>query len=309
VSLLAYTLRRLVWAVPLLFLVMLATYALMRGMGGDPFVLPEGFAGVPFPVERELREYYHLEDPWFVEFFHYVANVVHGDFGPSLNRRGLTVDFVIEETLPVTGQLVGLAALVALPVGFALGIVGALRRGTPADTASTVVSTTLLVVPVFFVAWLLSRYPALEWHWLPLGWDSWDARIMPVLTLALAPAGYVARLVRAAVVETLGEDFIRTARSKGLRPPRVVVVHVVRNSLVPVLSAVVPMIALLITGALFVEEYFGVPGASGAFLTAARVRDFPMVMGLTVVLAAVVIGLNLLTDIAIAILDPRVRER
>jgi oligopeptide transport system permease protein len=309
VSLFAYTLRRLLWAVPLLFFVMLATYALMRGMGGDPFVLPEGFAGVPFPVERELREYYHLDEPWFVEFFHYVANVVQGDFGPSLNRRGLTVDFVVEETLPVTGQLVGLAALLALPAGFVLGLLGALKRGTRADTLTTVLTSTLLVVPVFFVAWVLSRYPALEWHWLPLGWDSWEARIMPVVALALAPAGYVARLVRAAVVETLGEDFVRTAQSKGLRRQRVVLVHVVRNSLVPVLSAVVPMLALLITGALFVEQYFGVPGASGAFLDAARVRDFPMVMGLTVVLAAIVIALNLLTDIAIALLDPRVRER
>jgi oligopeptide transport system permease protein len=307
-SLLAFAVRRLLWAIPLLFLVMLATYALMRGMGGDPFVLPEGFAGLPFPVERELREHYHLEDPWFVEFGHYVANVARFDFGPSLNRRGLTVDSVIERNLPVTGLLVLLAALVALPVGFALGLLGALRQRTPTDGAATAFSSVLLVVPVFFVAWVLSRYPALEWHWLPLGWDSWEARVLPVLTLALAPAGYVARLVRASVVETLGEDYVRTARAKGLRRDRIVVVHVLRNSLVPVLSAVVPMLALLITGAFFVEEYFGVPGASSAFLDAARVRDFPMVMGLTVVLAAIVFALNLVTDVLIAVLDPRVRE-
>lgn len=307
-SLLAFAVRRLLWAIPLLFLVMLATYALMRGMGGDPFVLPEGFVGVPLPVERELREHYHLEDPWFVEFAHYVANVARFDFGPSLNRRGLTVDSVIERRLPVTGLLVLLAALVALPVGFALGLLGALRQRTPADGATTAFSTLLLVIPVFFVAWVLSRYPALEWHWLPLGWEGWDARVMPVLTLALAPAGYIARLVRASVVETLGEDYVRTARAKGLRRDRIVVVHVLRNSLVPVLSAVVPMLALLITGAFFVEEYFGVPGASSAFLDAARVRDFPMVMGLTVVLAAIVFALNLVTDVLIAVLDPRVRE-
>ena len=307
-SLLAYALRRLLWSVPLLLLVMLATYALMRGMGGDPFVLPEGFAGVPLPLERELREYYHLEDPWFVEFAHYVRNVATFDFGPSLNRRGLTVDAVIEQSLPVTGQLVLLAALVSIPAGLALGLLGALRRRTPADSAATAVSTLLLVVPVFFVAWVLSRYPALEWHWFPLGWDSWDARVMPVLTLALAPTGYIARLVRASVVETIGQDFVRTARAKGLRRDRIVLVHVLRNSLVPVLSAVVPMLALLITGAFFVEDYFGVPGASRAFLDAARVRDFPMVMGLTVVLATIVFALNLVADVLIAALDPRVRE-
>jgi oligopeptide transport system permease protein len=309
VSILAFALRRVLWAVPLLLLVMLATFALLRGMGGDPFVLPEGFVGLPLPVERDLREYYRIDEPWFVEFAHYVANVARFDFGPSLNRRGLSVDAVIERSLPVTAQLVALATLVAVPAGFALGLLGALRRRTPTDTAATAASTVLLVVPVFFVAWVLSRYPALEWHWFPLGWESWDARVLPVLTLALAPAGYIARLVRSAVVETLGEDYVRTARAKGLRRGRIVLVHVLRNSLVPVLSAAVPMLALLITGAFFVEEYFGVPGASNAFLLAARVRDFPMVMGLTVVLAAIVIALNLVTDIAIAVLDPRVREQ
>jgi oligopeptide transport system permease protein len=309
VSLLAFALRRLLWTIPLLFLVMLATFALMRGMGGDPFVLPEGFVGLPLPLERELREYYHLEDPWFVEFARYVANVATFDFGPSLNRRGLTVDAVIEQRLPVTGLLVLLAAVVAVPAGTALGLLGALRRRTPTDTAATAVASVLLVVPVFFVAWVLSRYPALEWHWVPLGWGSWDSRVLPVLTLALAPTGYIARLVRASVVETMGEDYVRTAHAKGLRRDRIVVVHVLRNSLVPVLSAVVPMLALLITGAFFVEQYFGVPGASQAFLDAARVRDFPMVMGLTVVLAAIVFAVNLVADVAIAALDPRVRER
>jgi oligopeptide transport system permease protein len=309
VSILGYALRRLLWSVPLLLLVMLATYALMRGMGGDPFLLPEGFVGLPLPLERELREYYRIDDPWLVEFAHYVGNVARFDFGPSLNRRGLSVDSVIASSLPVTGQLVLLSALVALPVGVALGLLGATHRRTAVDAGSTAVATTLLVVPVFFVAWLLSRYPALEWHWLPLGWDSWEARLMPVLTLALAPIGYVARLVRSAVVEQLGEDYVRTARAKGLRRDRVVLVHVLRNSLTPVLSAVVPMLALLITGAFFVEQYFGIPGASQAFLDGARVRDFPMVMGLTVVLAAIVFAVNLVADVLIALLDPRVLER
>jgi oligopeptide transport system permease protein len=308
VGLLAYTLRRLAWSVPLFLLVLLATYALMRGMGGDPFVLPEGFVGLPLPVERELREYYRVDEPWFVEFLHYLRNVATFDFGPSLNRRGLSVDAVIEQSLPVTGLLVLLATMVAVPAGLALGLFGALRRGTPADGAATAFSTLLLVVPVFFLAWVISRYPALEWHWFPLGWDSWSARLAPVLVLALAPTGYIARLVRASVVEQLGEDYVRTARAKGLRRDRVVLVHVLRNSLVPVLSAAVPMLALLITGAFFVEQYFGIPGASQAFLDAARVRDFPMVMGLTVVLAAIVFAVNLATDVAIAILDPRVLE-
>jgi len=307
-SLGAFVLRRLLVAIPTLLLITLATFALLRGAGGDPFTLPEGFAALPPPVERELREYYRFDEPWPAQFAGYVRNIVTFDFGPSLNRRRVSVDSVIEQSLPVTAQLVALASLIAIPVGFMLGLLGALRRRTRADTALTAVSTVLLVVPVFFVSWLLSRYPALEWHWFPLGWDSWQARILPVLTLALAPTGYIARLVRASVVETLDEDHVRTARAKGLRRDRVVLVHVVRNSLVPVLSAVVPMLALLITGAFFVEEAFGIPGASGEFLLSARIRDFPMLMGLTVVLATIVIIVNLIADVLIAVLDPRVRE-
>ena len=307
-SLGAFVLRRLLVAIPTLLLITLATFALLRGMGGDPFTLPEGFAALPPPVERELREYYRFDEPWPTQFAGYVRNIVTLDFGPSLNRRRVSVDSVIEQSLPVTAQLVALASLIAIPAGFMLGLLGALRRRTRADTALTAVSTVLLVVPVFFVSWLLSRYPALEWHWFPLGWDSWQARILPVLTLALAPTGYIARLVRASVVETLDEDHVRTARAKGLRRDRVVLVHVVRNSLVPVLSAVVPMLALLITGAFFVEEAFGIPGASGEFLLSARIRDFPMLMGLTVVLATIVIIVNLIADVLIALLDPRVRE-
>ena len=308
-SLAGFVLRRVLWAVPLLLLVMLATFALLRGAGGDPFTLPEGFASLPVPVERELREHYRFDEPWLVQFATYVGHVATFDFGPSLNRRRVSVDDAVEQSLPVTAQLIALAALFAVPAGFALGLLGALRRRTPADTALTSLSTVLLVVPVFFVSWLLSRYPALQWHWFPLGWDSWHARVLPVFALALAPAGYVARLVRATVVETLSEDYVRTARAKGLRRDRIVLVHVLRNSLVPVLSAVVPMLALLITGAFFVEEYFGIPGASGEFLLSARIRDFPMLMGLTVVLAVIVIAVNLVADVLIALLDPRLRER
>ena len=308
-SIAAFAIRRALWAIPLLLLVMLGAFAVLRGAGGDPFELPEGYALLPPPLQEELRDHYNLDEPWFVEFATYVRNAATLDFGPSLSNRYRSVDDVVRHSLPVTAQLVVLATLIAIPFGVALGLLGALRRRSAIDTASTAVASFMLVVPVFFVAWLLARYPGVRWHWFPLGWDSWAARIVPVLTLALAPTGYIARLVRATVVETLGEDHVRTARAKGLRQPRIVLVHVFRNSLVPVLSAAVPMLALLITGAFFVEAYFGIPGASGAFAEAARTRDFPLLLGLTVALAAIVIAVNLVADIVIAIVDPRVRER
>jgi ABC-type dipeptide/oligopeptide/nickel transport system permease component len=307
-SLAAFVVRRVLWSIPLLLLVMLVTFALLRGAGGTPFNPPEGIPGLPAPKQRELTRFYHLDEPWFVEYAIYVRNVSTLEFGPSLVNRYQSVDDVVENGFPVTGELVLLAAAWAVPVGILLGVLAAVRRSSLVDYLATSAATVLLVVPVFFVSYVLSRYLALEWHAFPLGWDGWRAKLLPTFALGLAPAGYVARLVRGAVVETLQADYVRTARAKGLRTPRVVGLHVLRNSAVPLLSAAVPMIALLITGAFFVESYFGVPGASVAFLDAARARDYPMVLGLTVALATVVLAANLLADVVLALLDPRIRE-
>ena len=287
---------------------MLATYALLRGAGGSPFRPPPGYSGVPETYERLLRKHYHLDEPWIVEFAYYVKNVFTLEFGPSLVRRNLLVDEVVEQRFPVTLALVGLAAAWAIPLGAALGVYAAMRRRTWLDTVSTSAATALLVVPVFFVAYVAGRYAVHEWHLTPVGWDTWRTRLLAALVLALAPAGYVARLIRAAVVETLAEDYVRTARAKGLRGSRVLWAHVVPNSLTPFFSAAVPMLALLVTGAFFVEDAFGVPGASSYFVEAARTRDTPLLMGLTVSLAIVVLVANALAEVALALVDPRVRE-
>ncbi len=307
-SLAAFALRRTLVTIPLLLLVMLATFALMRGTGGDPFRPPEGYVGVPYQTERVLRRYYHLDEPWIFEFAIYVRNVATLSFGPSLVNRHLTVDDVIRQGLPVTLELVLLAAAWAVPLGVVLGVWAGVRRGSGRDLLATSVATLLLAIPVFFVAYLLSTYLVTRWQLVPGGWEDRDSKVLPVLTLGLAPVGYVARLIRAAVVDALEEDYVRTARAKGLRRWRVVWVHVLRNSLAPFFSAAVPMIALLVTGAFFVEQAFGIPGASTFFLDAAFTRDYPMLMGLTVVLAVIVLAANLVSDVLLAAADPRVRE-
>ena len=303
---LGFVLRRLLLAIPLLLGIMLATFALMRGAGGSPFRLESG--GVPQSLQIQLSNYYNLDEPWIVEFATYVRNVATLDFGPSLTDRYVTVDTVVEEQFPVTLQLAALAAAWAVPLGILLGLVAGLRRGSAVDLGATTLATVLLVVPVFLFSEAASTYLVDEWGVFPSGWDSGAAKVLPSLVLALAPAGYIARLIRAAVVEKLEQDFVRTARSKGLRPTRIVTAHVLRNSLVPFLGAAVPVLALLVTGSFFVEAAFDVPGAAPTFATAAKTRDYPMVLGLTVVLAAVVIAANLLADVAAAFLDPRVRE-
>lgn len=308
VSLAVFALRRLLWAVPLLLAIMLVTFALMRGTGGSPFRPPEGYVGVPYALELKLRDFYHLDEPWLVEFGIYVKNVATLRFGPSLVNRNVSVDEVMEQRFPVTVELVALAAAMAIALGMGLGVVAAVRRSTFVDLLATSSATVLLVVPVFFIAFVVAEYPIGEWGLAPIGWGSWEAKIAPAIVLALAPAGYIARLVRGAVVETLQEDYVRVARAKGLRGGRVLVVHVIRNSLVPFLSAAMPMLALLVTGALFVESLFAVPGAATTFVSAAVTRDYPLLMGLTVALAAIVLLANLLADVTMALLDPRLRE-
>ena len=308
-SLAGFDIRRVLWSIPLLLLVMLAAYALLRGAGGSPFRPPPGYIGVPETYERFLRDFYHLDEPWLIEFGYYVKNVFTFDFGPSLVQRNLSVDDVVEQSAPITLQLVLLAAAWAVPLGIAIGMAAAAYRNRWVDRFLTSTATALLVVPVFFIAYVSGRYVAREWHLVALGWEHWDTRLAASFVLALAPIGYVARLVRAAVVEELVEDYVCTARAKGLRQRRVLWTHVLRNSLTPSLSAAVPLLALLVTGAFFVEEAFGIPGASSFYVEAARTRDTPVLLGVTVVLAVFVIVANALAEIVMAILDPRTLER
>lgn len=307
-SLTAYIARRVVWTIPLVLGVMLVTFLLMRGAGGDPFRPPEGYIGVPETYARILREHYHLSEPWLVEFAYWVKSVFTLQFGPSLVLRDVEVADVVRHALPVTVTLVLLAAGWAVPVGVALGVWAGSHRSRLADLVATSTATVLLVVPVFFVVFVLRQYFVYEWRLLPTGWDTNQARILPVFALGLAPAGYVARIVRASFVEALGEDYVRTAFAKGLRRRRVLWVHVLRNSLAPLLSAAIPMIALLITGAFFVEEAFSVPGVSSFFINGVRTRDYPVIMNLTVALAVVVLLANLVADVLLALVDPRIRE-
>ena len=299
-SLTAFVLKRVLWAIPIVLLVMLLTFLLMRSAGGSPFQ--------PAPLQQEMTDFYHLDDPWYVEFAQYVKNVVTLDFGPSLVNRYHTVDDAVEQGFPVTAQLILLAAAWAIPVGILLGLFAAVRRSSVLDHLATSAASVLLVVPIFFVTYVLSRYLVYDWDVFPLDWETWQGKVLPVFALGLAPAGYAARLTRAAAVDTLQSDYVRTARAKGLRSSRVVGAHVLRNSSVPLLSATPPMLALLVTGAFFVETAFAVPGVSAEFVQAARAKDYPMILGLTVALTVLVLLVNLIADVLMAIIDPRMRE-
>ncbi|HEV2712071.1 MAG TPA: ABC transporter permease [Gaiellaceae bacterium] len=312
---LAFVIRRLIATVVLVLATMLVTFALMRGMGGSPFSTTlDPHSGVPLPVELRLREFYRLDEPWFVEYTNYVKHVFTFEFGPSLvpparfGAQRISVDEVMRDSFPVTLQLAGLASLWAIALGIPLGLIAATKRRSPVDYLASSVATGLLVVPIFLFTTLFARHLVFGTDLFPPGWSSWHTRLLASFTLSLAPIGFIARLIRAAAVETLQEDYVRAARAKGLRLRRIVGVHVLRNSVTPFLSAAAPTLALLVTGAFFVEQAFAIPGAAEQLVDAAERRDYPMLMGLTVAVVIVVAIVNLAADVIAAVLDPRLRE-
>jgi ABC-type dipeptide/oligopeptide/nickel transport system permease component len=305
----ALVIRRLVWTIPVLLLVISLTFVLMRQIEGNPFRTSE--RAIPESIQRNLEAKFGLNDPWYVQYAKYVEGVATFDLGPSLTQRGQTVNEVVREHFPESLELGGLAFLFAIVVGIPLGVVAALRANTPTDYAAMVVSNLGFAVPSFLVATLLIYFVVVRWGVADIptsGWTTWQSKILPVVALGLGPAAYFARLVRGSMLETLQQDYIRTAKAKGLPHRRVVLVHALRNSLIPAVTAAGPLLGFLITGSFVIEQIFAIPGIGRYYVTAVTGRDYSVVMGLTVLLAIIVIVANLVVDIVYGFLDPRTRD-
>ena len=305
-----FVIRRLVWTVPVILLVILLTFVLMRQIEGNPFRTSE--RAIPESIQQNLEEKYGLDDPWYVQYLRYVKGVFTLDLGPSLVLRNRDVNDIVREHFPPSLQLGALAMLFALVVGVPLGMLSALRANTFFDYGAMFVSNVGFAIPSFLVATLLIYFFALEWgdiFGLPTsGWDTWQSKVLPTIALGLGPMAYFARLTRGSMLETMQQDYIRTARAKGLRWRRVVVVHTLRNSLIPVVTAAGPILGFLITGSFIIEQIFAIPGIGRYYVTAVTGRDYSVVMGLTVLLALIVIVANLVVDILYGFLDPRTRD-
>ena len=303
----AYILRRLVWTVPVVLLVILMTFGLMRQIEGNPFRKSE--RAVPAAVQANLDRRFHLDQPWYVQYGQYVKGVATFDLGPSLVLRDRTVNDIVKEQFPNSIELGLYAFGWAILFGVPAGVLAALRPSSRLDYGSMFFSNVGFALPNFLVATLLIYFVSVKWGLLPTsGWSSWQHKLLPSLTLALVPMAYFARLVRGTMLETLEQDYVRTARAKGLRQSRVVTVHVLRNSLIPVVTAAAPLLGYIITGSFIVENIFAVPGIGRYYVTAVSARDYSVVMGLTVLLAIIVIFANLVVDILYGFLDPRIRE-
>jgi ABC-type dipeptide/oligopeptide/nickel transport system permease component len=305
---LKFIVRRIFWTIPVLLVVIFLTFMMMRQIGGNPFRQSE--RAVPAAVQRNLEAKFNVDEPWYVQYALYVKGVATFDLGPSLVVRGRTVNDIVKEHFPRSIELGFYAFLFALVVGVPLGMIAALRHNTVVDYAAMFFSNVFHAVPSFLVATLLIYYLALELDLgLPTsGWTTWKHKILPSIALGFGPMALFARLVRGTMLETLQQDYVRTARAKGLRYRRVVALHVLRNSLIPVITAAGPLLGFIITGSFVIELIFNIPGIGQYYVTAVNARDYSVVMGLTVLLSVIVIVANLVVDILYGVLDPRTRD-
>ena len=302
-----FIIRRLLWTIPVLLLVILMTFLMMRHIQGNPFRHSE--RAVSPEIQANLERKFNLDKPWYVQYALYVKGVATFDLGPSLVLRNQSVNDIVKEHFPVSAELGGLAMLLSMLVGIPLGIISALRVNRLPDYIAQFISNLGFAIPSFFTATLLIYFFAAKWGFFPTnGWDTASSKVLPVIALALFPLTYFARLVRGQMLETLQQDYVRTAKAKGLRWRRVVVVHVLRNSLIPALTAAGPILGGLVTGSFIIENIFAIPGIGRYYVTSVQGRDYSTVMGITVLLSILIIVANMFVDIMYGILDPRTRE-
>jgi len=301
----SYTFRRTIGSLPTLFVLCVITFFMMRVAPGGPF---SGNRRVAPEFIKLMEDAYHLNDPLYEQFWHWFIGVLHFDLGPSLKLRDYDVSELIAIGFPTSLEVGAWAMLLSTLVGIALGIAGALRRNGPIDYSAGAIAMVGVAVPIFVIGPLLQIMFGLQLRWLPIaGWtDSWQSRILPVLTLSLPNIAYVSRLMRSSMIETARTNYVRTARAKGIGERRTIVKHALRGAIMPVIAYLGPATAVTITGSVVVETIFGIPGIGRYFVLGAANRDYPLVMGVTLFYGAIVIAANLVTDIARGLLDPKV---
>jgi oligopeptide transport system permease protein len=303
-----YVVRRVIGLIPTLFIIITLTFFLIRIAPGGPFAREKE---LPQQVLENIEAKFHMDEPLIVQYGRYVFDVIRGDLGPSFRYQDHDVNYYIAQSFPNSMILGTISLGLALFLGVTVGMTSALRRNRFADYASMSVAVIGISVPLFVIGPVLMYFLALQWGWLPTsGWitgrNGWITIIMPAITLSFPYFAYIARLSRASIIETLRSDFIRTARAKGLRQSKIVLKHVLKGSMLPVVSYLGPAMAHILTGSIVVEQIFRVPGMGRFIVQSALNRDYTLLMGTVIVYSTLLVLLNFVVDILYSVLDPRV---
>ncbi len=319
-----YIVRRILWFIPVLFAIALVTFVLARAMPGGPF----DFAGdrsLPPSVVANLERKYHLDWPLWKQFAAWLWDLLHGDLGPSFRYRSLTVNDIIKQTFPVSFQLGILSLALALIIGIPAGTLAALKHNTWVDYFSSFIAILGVSIPNIVLAPFLIWAFGLKLGWFPVArWGAdytqfylgfippmtsnfWKHAVLPTVALGTGLSASIARLTRASLLQVIREDYIRTARAKGLRERTIIIVHAMKNALIPVVTVLGPLFAAIVTGTFVVEQIFGISGMGQHFVDSVNNRDYPIVMGTTLLYSVLLVVANLAVDITYAWLDPRIR--
>lgn len=303
---LRYVIKRFLLMLLTLFIIITATFFLMRTIPGGPFSTDRV---LPPHVEAALNAKYHLDDPLMKQYFDYIKSVMRLDFGPSFVYFGQTVNEMMAAGLPVSARLGLLASILIVVAGITLGIIAALYRNKLPDKFILVFSTIGRVVPGFVLATLLLFFFCVKLGWFPTyGIETWKSYVLPVIALSVGPIAGISRLTRSSMLDVLNQDYVRTAHSKGLSQRRIVIVHVLRNSLIPVVTSLGVTIAALLTGSFAIEKIFAIPGLGRHFVETISNRDYTAVMGLTILASSIMIVAIFIIDMLYLIIDPRIKH-
>lgn len=302
-----YIAKRVLMALVTAFLVATLTFFVMNMVPGGPFLAEKA---VTPQAQAAMEAKYGLDKPLHIQYLTYMSGLLRGDFGLSLKKRGRTVAQIISTKFPVSARLGGIALLVAVFFGVPFGSVAAFNRGKAVDNVLVVFSTAGIAVPSFLSSTLLMFIFTTKLNLLPsLGLKNPQSYIMPVIALSLYPASYIARLMRSSMLDVMGQDYMRTARAKGVSNFMSIFKHAMRNAILPVITYLGPLLASLMTGSFIIEKIFNIPGLGSEFVGAITSRDYPMIMGTTIFLAVFIIAMNVIVDITYAIVDPRIKLR
>ena len=300
-----YIVKRIALAIVTIWAVATLTFFLMNMVPGGPFLSEKAISP---QATAALEAKYGLDKPLGEQYVTYITGALHGDFGDSLKQRGRTVADIIKMKVPVSAKIGGISVLISLILGVFLGSIAALKRGKFLDNFISVVSTLGIAVPSFVVCTLLMYFLGVKFRVLPtMGLLTWKHYIMPVAALSFYPTAYIMRLMRSSMLDVLGQDYMRTAKAKGLSGKAQLFKHALRNAILPVVTYVGPLLAYTVTGSFIVEKIFTIPGLGGEFIGAIQGRDYTLIMGTTIFLATLVIIMNVVVDIVYKIIDPRIK--